>query len=116
MLYEAAGIARFRQRIDKPRDMDPLELVKLNLLVNRTSGRAEIVIGLLDGPVALEHPDLVRENIRPVGEAGRAACAQSDSSTSRYDPPCAAYCSSTARVWSIIGCGGQTSAPGYPGT
>ena len=79
MLYEAAGIARFRQRIDRPRDMDPLELVKLNLLVNRTSGRAEIVIGLLDGPVALEHPDLVRENIRPVGEAGRAACAQSDS-------------------------------------
>jgi hypothetical protein len=30
------------------------------------SGRPEIAIGLIDGPVALDHPDLAAENIREV--------------------------------------------------
>jgi subtilisin family serine protease len=49
----------------------------------RTSGRPEISIGLIDGPVALDHPDLAAENIREVpgklpaacADAGDAACA-----------------------------------------
>jgi subtilisin family serine protease len=49
----------------------------------RTSGRPEIAIGMIDGPVALDHPDLAAENIREVpgklptacGNAGDSACA-----------------------------------------
>jgi len=36
--------------------MHPLEIVRLTALMQRTSGRAEIAIGLIDGPVALDHP------------------------------------------------------------
>jgi len=60
-----------------------LELVGLPPLMARTSGRPEISIGLIDGPVALDHPDLAAENIREVpgklpaacADAGDAACA-----------------------------------------
>jgi subtilisin family serine protease len=41
----------------------------------RTSGRPEISIGLIDGPVALDHPDLAAENIREVPGKLAAACA-----------------------------------------
>jgi subtilisin family serine protease len=41
----------------------------------RTSGRPEIAIGLIDGPVALDHPDLAAENIREVPGKLPAACA-----------------------------------------
>jgi subtilisin family serine protease len=49
----------------------------------RTSGRSDVSIGLIDGPVALDHPDLIVENIREVPgqlptactDAGNAACA-----------------------------------------
>ncbi len=44
--------------------MDPLELVKLKELKALSSGRPEIIIGLIDGPVATHHPDLANENIR----------------------------------------------------
>jgi subtilisin family serine protease len=40
-----------------------------------TSGRPEIPIGLIDGPVALDHPDLAAENIREVPGKLSAACA-----------------------------------------
>jgi subtilisin family serine protease len=60
-----------------------LDLVGLPALMARTSGRPEIAIGLIDGPVALDHPDLAAENIREVpgdlpaacADAGDAACA-----------------------------------------
>ena len=39
--------------------MTPLDLVKLTALMERTSGRGDVIIGLLDGPVAMTHPDLV---------------------------------------------------------
>lgn len=43
--------------------------------MERTRGRPEIRIGLIDGPVAVNHPDLVTENIRalfiPVYRAGQ---------------------------------------------
>jgi hypothetical protein len=44
--------------------MDPLDVVKLTALLQITRGRPEIVIGLLDGPVALDHPDLLAQHIR----------------------------------------------------
>ena len=52
-----------------------LDLVGLPPLMARTSGRPEISIGLIDGPVALDHPDLAAENIREVPGKLAAACA-----------------------------------------
>ena len=52
-----------------------LDLVGLPPLMARTSGRPEISIGLIDGPVALDHPDLAAENIREVPGKLPAACA-----------------------------------------
>lgn len=60
-----------------------LDLVGLSPLMARTSGRPEISIGLIDGPVALDHPDLAVQNIREVpgdlpaagADASDAACA-----------------------------------------
>jgi subtilisin family serine protease len=39
-----------------------------------TSGRPEIAIALIDGPVTLDHPDLAAENIREVRSKLPAAC------------------------------------------
>lgn len=41
-------------------------MVRLPPLMERGTGRPEIVVGLVDGPVAIEHPGLARENIREV--------------------------------------------------
>ena len=38
--------------------MLPLELAKLTALMERTSGSPEVKIGLIDGPVVTQHPDL----------------------------------------------------------
>jgi len=51
------------------------DLVGLSPLMARTSGRPEISIGLIDGPVVLDHPDLAAENIREVPGKLPAACA-----------------------------------------
>lgn len=56
--------------------MNPLELVKLTAVMERTSGRPEIRIGLIDGPVVLDHPDLAGENIREVPGGLPARCTQ----------------------------------------
>src|SRR5215471_20392104 len=52
-----------------------LDLVSLSPLMARTSGRPDISIGLIDGPVVLDHPDLAAENIREVPGKLPAACA-----------------------------------------
>jgi subtilisin family serine protease len=56
--------------------MNPLELVKLTPLMERTSGRPEIMVGLIDGPVAMNHPDLPSENIREIPGKLAGTCAQ----------------------------------------
>jgi hypothetical protein len=64
------------------RSFDCLDLVGLPP-DGATSGMLEIPIGLIDGPVALDHPHLAAENIRELpgkspagcGDAGQAACA-----------------------------------------
>ena len=45
-----------------------LDLVRLGPSMARTSGRPEISISLIDGPVALDHPDLAAENRRADAE------------------------------------------------
>jgi subtilisin family serine protease len=52
-----------------------LELVGLPRLMARGSGNPEVAIGLIDGPVARDHPDLVAQNIREVPGDRPAACA-----------------------------------------
>jgi subtilisin family serine protease len=51
----------------------------LNPLMKRTSGRHEIVLGLLDGPVALTHPDLVGANLREIPGKQGSTSAQASS-------------------------------------
>jgi hypothetical protein len=38
--------------------MTPLDLVKLPELMALTAGRSDIMVGLVDGPIAMNHPDL----------------------------------------------------------
>jgi subtilisin family serine protease len=59
--------------------MGPLELVKINHLMERTAGRAEIKVALIDGPVAIDHADLAGRNIREVGGPQAGACSKADS-------------------------------------
>lgn len=59
--------------------MNALELVKLPKLMETTSGRAEIVIGLIDGPVAVEHGDLAGTEIRVVPGNLSGACTLTNS-------------------------------------
>jgi len=53
---------------------NPLELIKLNSLTNITSGSPEIVIGAIDGPVKLNHPDFQGSRIRTAKESQLVAC------------------------------------------
>jgi subtilisin family serine protease len=66
--------------IDAPRASAAaaLELVRLGPLMALSSGSAEIGVGLVDGPVAVDHPDLAEASIRPVG-ADSSACSRSTS-------------------------------------
>jgi subtilisin family serine protease len=58
---------------------EALDLVALTPLTERTSGRAEIAIGLVDGPVALDHPDLAAGSIREMATPTGAMCARAGS-------------------------------------
>lgn len=64
--------------IDQDR-MNPLDLVNLTPLMERTSGRPEIIVGLIDGPVAINHPDLARKNIREMPGRLSSTCTQASS-------------------------------------
>src|SRR6266540_5600829 len=56
-----------------------LDLVNLTPLMELTSGRPEIVIGLVDGPVVIGHPDLAGENVREIPGRIGGTCAPSSS-------------------------------------
>jgi subtilisin family serine protease len=56
----------------------PLDLVKLTPLMELTSGRSELKVGLIDGPIFMNHPDLMSRNIHQVpGKSG--ACTKASS-------------------------------------
>jgi subtilisin family serine protease len=59
--------------------LGPLGTVQLTSLMDRTAGRPEIAIGLIDGPVFLSHPDLTAGHIREVPGRLRGTCARADS-------------------------------------
>jgi subtilisin family serine protease len=58
--------------------MTPLDLIRLPALMELTAGRSDIMVGLIDGPVAISHSDLADKNIREVPGVA-AACAQATS-------------------------------------
>src|SRR5262245_48570838 len=55
--------------------MNPLQVVKLTSLMDRTSGRGEVRVGLIDGPIAMEHPDLVSTSIHELTGKTNPACS-----------------------------------------
>jgi subtilisin family serine protease len=87
-----------------PVSMDSLDLVNLTTLMERTSGSPEVKIGLIDGPVVTEHPDLTREHLREIPGHHGTACAQASSTacmhgtfvagilSARRDSPAPAIC------------------------
>jgi subtilisin family serine protease len=66
------------RRVDAPSDT-PLGLVRLPGLMAMTAGISSVVVALIDGPVALRHPDLAADTIRTAGEDSSAACRVADS-------------------------------------
>ena len=54
--------------------MDALGLVSLPALLARSSGTPAVTIGLIDGPVAVEHPDLEGIRFREIAGRSRIAC------------------------------------------
>jgi subtilisin family serine protease len=59
---------------------DPLNLVRLTALMEVTSGRPEIAIGLIDGPVLVDHPELNSENVRGIdGSSDKGRCGRVNS-------------------------------------
>ena len=61
------------------RTTEPLDLVRLRPLMDRTSGRPNVTIGLIDGPVLMDHPELDVERVREIPRAGSGACTRADS-------------------------------------
>ncbi len=59
--------------LDDP-NRELLALVHLGELMDRTAGHPDVVIGLIDGPLAVDHPDLATQNLRFVGSPAGAAC------------------------------------------
>lgn len=58
--------------------MGPLEIVQLTPLMDRTSGRPDVTIGLIDGPAALNLPDLAGSIIREVPGKLGGVCNRAD--------------------------------------
>lgn len=53
--------------------MGALDLVGLTPLQKLTAGRSDVVVGLIDGPVRLDHPDLVRDGLAEIHSAPTAS-------------------------------------------
>jgi subtilisin family serine protease len=57
----------------------PLELINLAALMERTCGKSEIVIGLIDGPIQVSHPDLAHAVIREIPGELSGTCSRAES-------------------------------------
>jgi subtilisin family serine protease len=55
---------------DVPIARSPLDVASLSRLMERTAGRPEVAVGLIDGPVTANHPDLATERIRSLPSPG----------------------------------------------
>lgn len=83
--YKRARKGRDFSRLPlKVRGPSPLDLVNLPSLMAVTRGRPEIRIGLVDGPVAIDHPDLTSENVRRISPETSAGSAKSTSAARQH--------------------------------
>jgi subtilisin family serine protease len=64
--------------------MIPLDVVQLTPLMARTSGSPDLRVGLIDGPVAVSHPDLVDAHIRTIPGRLAGTCASASSAACRH--------------------------------
>jgi len=58
--------------------VSPLQLVQLVRLMEKTRGRPEIAIALIDGPVATDHPELADAAIRQIPAKLKGTCSRAD--------------------------------------
>ena len=61
-----------------------LDVVRLGRLIERTRGSPQIAIGLIDGPVALDHPHLAAAAVRSVSTDIASACSSASSEACRH--------------------------------
>lgn len=54
--------------------MNPLDLIKLRALMEQSSGKPEMMIGLIDGPVLIKHPEFAGRRLREITSAS-ASCS-----------------------------------------
>ena len=78
-LHSAKPTALLTRQRNEDSTLDPLELVKLKALMERTSGSREVKIGLIDGPVVTQHADLAGEHIHEITGNNGATCTQANS-------------------------------------
>jgi hypothetical protein len=64
--------------------MNPLDLVNLTALMERTPGRRDVKIGLIDGPVNLDHADLSTDLIHELSETGTGRCGEQTSAACHH--------------------------------
>ena len=74
----------FARASDIGEGRDCLDLVALSPLMARTSGRPEISIGLIDGPIFINHPDLPAENIHHLSGQLSGACSNDGSTACEH--------------------------------
>jgi subtilisin family serine protease len=58
--------------------MNPLDLSKLTAVMEQSSGNPEVIIGLIDGPVLTEHPELAGKTLREISGNYSASCTQAN--------------------------------------
>jgi subtilisin family serine protease len=57
----------------------PCSWARLSALMERSSGSPEVTVGLIDGPVAMAHPDLASDHVREVRGSSGARFTQTNS-------------------------------------
>jgi subtilisin family serine protease len=63
---------------------EPVDLVRLIPLMKRSRGAPEVMIGLIDGPVAMTHRDLAEAHIREVPGQLAGTCARATSAACQH--------------------------------
>jgi subtilisin family serine protease len=94
--FRATGVSSATQR-----SLNPLDLVNLKPLMTVSSGRSQVRIALIDGPVATGHPDLSGTAIREIPGKLGGTCARASS----------AACMHGTFVAGILGAKRGSSAP-----
>jgi hypothetical protein len=64
--------------------MSPLDLVRLAELMEKSFGNPEVGIGLIDGPIAVDHPALNSTNIREIPSGLLGSCSKLGSTACKH--------------------------------